>query len=203
MGKLKIYGTPVSRTARVLWMANELGLDYEHDKVDFRDGGTKTPEYLAINPNAKIPAIQDGDLVMWESGAINLYLAKKHPGPMTPKTLEEEALTLQWTLWGLLEIEGPLVTMMQHRLFRPEAERDEGAAKAAEATLQKPLAVLDARLAGRDWLLGERFTVADLNLAGVLSASRMVKLDLSGFKNVDAWLTNCTSRPAYAKARGG
>ena len=94
MGNLKIYGVAGSRAYRVLWMANELGLDYEHVPVHFGDGSCKTPEYLAINPNARIPAIDDDGFKLWESMAINLYLAKKHDQGLWPKSLEGEAQAL-------------------------------------------------------------------------------------------------------------
>src|SRR6266571_8430592 len=88
MSNLKVYGVPGSRAYRVLWMVNELGLDYEHVPVHFGDGSARTPEYLAVNPNARIPAIDDAGFKLWESMAINLYLAKKHDKGFWPKTLE-------------------------------------------------------------------------------------------------------------------
>ena len=85
MSNLKIYGVPLSRAYRALWMANELGLDYENVPIHFADGSAKTPEYLAVNPNGRIPAIDDNGFKLWESMAINLYLAKKHGSGLLPK----------------------------------------------------------------------------------------------------------------------
>ncbi|HEU0216841.1 MAG TPA: glutathione S-transferase N-terminal domain-containing protein, partial [Stellaceae bacterium] len=78
MAEVKIYGVPRSRAFRTLWLAKELGLDYENVMIDFADGGTRQPAYLAINPNGHVPAIDDNGFVLWESMAINLYLAKKY-----------------------------------------------------------------------------------------------------------------------------
>ena len=103
MSKLKIYGVPQSRAYRTLWMANELGLDYENIPIHFADGSAKTPEYLAVNPNGRIPAIDDNGFKLWESMAINLYLAKKHASGLSPKTMEDEAQAIQWSFWAITE----------------------------------------------------------------------------------------------------
>ena len=94
---LKIYGNPLSRTDRVLWAANELGLDYELVQKGGGHGDTRSAEMLALNPNGHIPVIDDGGFVLYESMAINLYLARKHGGPLAPANQEEDAKTLQLT----------------------------------------------------------------------------------------------------------
>jgi glutathione S-transferase len=200
MSNITIYGTPASRAFRCLWMAIELGIDYENETVDFRDGGTRAPEYLAINPNGKIPALRDGDLVLWESMAINLYLSRKFPGPLTPSGIEDEALAIQWSIWGVLEIETPLVTILFKRFLAAESERDEAAAAKAEVAMQAPLKVMDEILAHRDWLVGDAFSVADLNVGGVMSLARRIDVDLSAHSNVDRWLERCITRPAAVAA---
>src|ERR1051326_8104973 len=137
MSKLKIYGVAGSPAYRVLWMANELGLDYEHVPVHFGDGSAKTAEYLAINPNGRIPAIDDGGFQLWESMAINLYLAKKHDG-LWPKTLEGEAQALQWIFWAMTELEKPALAMLLHRMFLPAEQRDPKLADEGEQQLRRP-----------------------------------------------------------------
>ena len=99
MSNLKIYGVPLSRAYRALWMANELGLDHENVPINFADGSAKTPEYLAVNPNGRTQAIDDNAFKLWESMAINLYLAKKHGSVLLPKTMEGEAEAIQWSFW--------------------------------------------------------------------------------------------------------
>src|SRR5262249_16344573 len=122
MGNLKVYGVAGSRAYRVLWMVNELGLDYEHVPIHFRARSARSPEYLAVNPNGRIPAIDDDGLKLWESMAINLYLAKKH-AKLWPSTLEGEAQALQWSFWVMTEVEEPALAALLHRMFLPEDMR--------------------------------------------------------------------------------
>jgi len=200
MSNLKVYGVPGSRAYRVLWMVNELGLDYEHVPVHFGDGSARTPEYLAVNPNARIPAIDDAGFKLWESMAINLYLAKKHDKGLWPKTLQGEAQALQWSFWAMTEAEKPALAALMHRVFLPEDVRDPRLADEGEQQLQKPLKVLDDALAKTGYLVGSSFSVADLNVASVLSWARLARVDLSGFPHVKQWLTAALQRPAAVKA---
>ena len=201
---LTIYGIARSRAFRTLWMAQELGLSCEHVPVDMADGGTRKPEYLAINPNGHIPAIDDGGFVLCESMAINLYLAKKYgagPDGLYPQRLEDEARAWQWSFWGMTEIERPVLTALMHRALHPEDRRDAQAAEEAERALGAPLQVLDGTLAATPYLLGARFTVADLNVASILSWARPARIDLSAVPKVAEWLKTCSDRPAARAAR--
>ncbi|HXC90438.1 MAG TPA: glutathione S-transferase family protein [Stellaceae bacterium] len=200
---LKIYGVARSRAFRTLWMAGELGLPYEHVKVDFADSGTRRPDYLAINPNGHVPAIDDDSFRLWESMAINLYLAKKHASGaagLYPQALHDEARVWQWSFWGVTEVERPALTVLLNRIG-PEDKRDDAAAEAAERALAAPLRVLDAALAATPYLLGDRFTVADLNVASILAWARQARVDLAAFPNVERWLKACHDRPSAQAAR--
>jgi glutathione S-transferase len=199
---LEIYGVARSRAFRTLWMAGELGLDYRLIKVDFADGGTRRPEFLAINPNGHVPVIDDDGFRLWESMAINLYLAKKYGGDsrLYPQRLEDEARAWQWSFWGMTEVERPALTVLLSRIG-PEDRRDAAAAEAAERQLAAPLAVLDAALAASAYLLGQRFSVADLNVASILSWARQARVDLSPFAKAEAWLKACHDRQAARAAR--
>lgn len=201
MSKLKIYGIAASRAFRCLWMAHELGLDFEHVPIDFATGAHREASYLAVNPNAKIPAIDDDGLVLCESMAINLYLAKKHGQGLWPETLADEARAWQWSFWVMTEIEKSLLTALFHRFIYPEDKRDPAVAEASLEEIQAPLKVLDAALEGRDYLLGGAFSVADLNVAAVLSWARLGQIDLSATPAVDNWLGRCLDRPAAERAR--
>jgi glutathione S-transferase len=172
---IKLYGVPGSRAMRSLWMLEELGVPYEHIKINFATGETRKPDYLKINPNGHIPALQDGDVTLWESLAINLYLARKYGKDLWPTTVTDEGHTFKWSIWAMTE------------------------AEEAAQRFETPLKVLDGELAGKDYLLGNNFTVADLNVSSVLSWAPMAGLDLSRAGNVSAWMTRCTARPAYAK----
>jgi glutathione S-transferase len=199
---LTIYGVARSRAFRTLWMAKELGLDYEHVKVDFATGETRTPVHLALNPNGQIPVIDDDGFILWESMAINLYLAKKHSlGRLYPTRLEDEARAWQWSFWGMTEVERPVLTVLFNRVILPEHERQAAAADAAERTLAQPLRVLDGALARSANLLGADFTVADLNVAGILAWARPAQVDMSPLPKVAEWLKNCAERPAARAAR--
>jgi glutathione S-transferase len=199
---LKIYGVARSRAARVLWMTKELGLDYEHVKVDFATGETRRPEHLALNPNGHIPVIDDDGFVLWESMAINLYLAKKYgAGGLYPSRLEDEARAWQWSFWGMTEVERPVLTAMFNRATLPESQRDAAAADQAEKTLAQPLGALDGVLGRSTYLLGDRFTVADLNVASILAWARPAQIDMAPFPRVADWLKNCAERPAARAVR--
>jgi glutathione S-transferase len=199
---LKIYGVARSRAFRTLWMARELGLDYEHIKVDFATGETRTPEHLALNPNGHVPVIDDDGFILWESMAINLYLAKKYGRDgFYPPRLVDEARVWQWSFWGMTEVERPVLTALFNRAILPETERDPAAADAAEKTLAQPLNVLDGALGRSSYLLGDKFTVADLNVASILAWARPAQIDFSAFPKVAEWSRNCAERPAARAAR--
>jgi glutathione S-transferase len=200
MATLKIYGMPKTRTYRTLWMAQELGLDYELVPVNFTGGETKTPAYLAINPNGHIPAIDDDGVRLFESMAINLYLAKKHGGDLAPRDVVEDGHMTMWSFWVMTEVEHQAMTVLFHAAFLPPEKRDPAKVAEAGAKLAGPLKVLDdALLAGGGHLVGGRFSVADLNVASVVSYLRAAPQTLAAFANVQDWLTACVTRPA-AKA---
>jgi glutathione S-transferase len=197
---IKLYGILRSRAMRPLWMLEELGVPYELVKVSFVSE-TRTPEFLRLNPNGHIPVLQDGDLTLCESLAINLYLARKYDKGLWPKTVEDEGRAYQWSLWAMTELEEPLLTTLLHRLLFPEAQRDAKKADDAAERAKKPLAVLDGALAGRPWLAGDAFTVADLNVAALVTWATLAGIDLGPTPNVQAWLARCTERPAFARVQ--
>ena len=197
---MKLYGTKVSRAMRSIWAAEEVGVDYEWIPTSFREE-SKTPEYLAINPNGRIPALVDGDLVLFESMAINLYLAKTYGGKLYPSVPHDEARVLQWTIWGQTELEPQLIPMLLHKSFLPEDQRDPAIVARTEADIQRPLAVLDAHLADREYLLGGDFSIADLNVAGTLATAHFAEFDISKYENVTRWMSRCTGRPSFASTQ--
>ena len=197
---MKLYGIPASRAMRSIWAAEEVGVDYEFISTSFRDE-SKTPEYLAINPNGRVPALVDGDLELFESMAINLYLAKTYGGKLYPSDAQDEARAIQWTIWGMTELEPQLIPMVLHKVLLPEDQRDPAVVSNAEAAVERPLGVLDAHVSDREYLLGGDFTIADLNLAGALTIAHFSNFDISKFENVARWMSRCTGRPSFARAR--
>ncbi len=195
---MKLYGTSKSRTARCLWALEELGLKYEHIPIELAK--TRTPEHLKLNPNGHIPVLDDNGLVLYESMAINLYLAEKYgKNSLWPATVEAHASTYQWSFWGMTEVEPNLVTVLRHRLLYPPEQRNEQLAQQAAEALKAPFKVLDDYLKGRDYILGREFTIADLNVASILRFALLAKLDLSALPAMQNWLRKCLGREALQK----
>ena len=198
---IKLYGIPMSRASRCLWLLVELGVPYENVPTHFV-GDAQKPDYLKLNPNGRIPTLDDDGVLVWESMAINLHLGEKYDKGFRPRSPEERAHVVQWSFWGMTEIEPGLIDAFFHRVMAPEAERNKAVADAGEQKIQRPLAVLDRELAQRRFLLGDRFTLADLNVASVLVIAPMARIDLAKYPNVQRWLAACTDRPAARKAMG-
>jgi glutathione S-transferase len=198
---LKIYGVARSRTIRTLWMATELGLDYEHIQVGVGAEGSKKPEYLRLNPNGEVPFIDDDGLVLSESLAINLYLARKHGGPLQPASATEIGQTLMWTLWAVTSVERNAAHALYNTTMYAPEKRDPAVVKECLEALKAPLAVLEAALVkGGGHLVGGRFTVADLNVVCVLFYLRANPEAIADKPAIRAWYTAALARPAAKKA---
>ena len=193
---LTLFGATASRAHRVLWMLKELGLAFEHIQTNFIDGSTHTPQFLAVNPNGRVPALDDDGLLLCESLSINLYLAKKYGGPLATIGLVEETMATQWSFWVTTEVEKPLLFASANRTLFKEGSRDEEQALMAIAKLNRPFKVLDATLAKQKYLLGERFTVADLNVATVMDLAPQCGIALDVWPHVKAWHEQCLARHA-------
>jgi len=180
-------------------MLEEIG--QPHELVEKSTNELQTPEYLQLNPNARIPTLVDDGVVIWESMAINLYLAQKYPGPMHSADPTTLGLAAQWSFWAMLELEGFLLDLLNHRAVLPEFARDPSHAERDELLLRKPLAVLNKTLSEREHLVGGNFTVADLNVASILAWGKMARLNLSDLPEISRWLNRCLARPAYNRVR--
>jgi glutathione S-transferase len=198
---LQLYGNPKSRTMRCLWMLEEMGKPYHLIEKTTRADDLQSADYRRLNPNARIPTLVDGDLVLWESMAINLYLAQKYEGPMHCAGPEVLGLAAQWSFWGMLEMEALLLDLLNHRAVLPEFARDPSYAERDELLLERPLRVLNDTLAGREYLVSNGFTVADLNVAAILVWGKMGRLNMSGHAEVARWFGACLARPAYGRVR--
>jgi len=198
---IKLYGTRMSRASRCLWMLEETGVSYENVPTHFA-GDAQKPEFRKLNPNGRVPVLDDDGLVIWESMAINLHLADRYGKDLAPRDAIERAHVVQWSFWGMTEIEPGLIDAFVHRAMFPPDQRKPEVAAAGEATLARPLAVLDQELSRRSWLVGDRFTVADLNVASVLFIAPLAQVDLAPYANVQRWLGACLARPAAQRAVG-
>ncbi len=198
---ITLYGAMASRAHRVVWMLKELALPFEHVPTPFLDGSTRQPAFLAVNPNGRVPALDDDGLLLCESLSINLYLAKRYgaePLTMAPVDLREETLATQWSLWVLTEVERALLFASANRKLFPEGSRDEEQAQMAITKLDRPFKVLDAHLSRQPHLLGDRFSVADLNVATVMDLAPQCGISLAAWPHVQAWHQRCLARPAAA-----
>ena len=196
---LRIYGAARSRGLRTLWMVGELDLKYEHKDYLPRSAPTQTPEYRALNPNGRVPTIDDDGFILSESMAINFYLAKKHGSALYPKDPKNEALALQWSLWETDRLDRQLVNYVRHSKELPEAERKADVAAAMWKEVTDSFDVLETALSKSQWLAGPAFSVGDLNVAGALY--RALFLDLAKWPHLKDWLNRCWDRPAAKRAR--
>lgn len=199
---MKLYHSHQSRSVRPRWMLEELGVPYELARVQLDAGDHKQPGYLKLNPNGTIPTLIDGDVVVYESAAICQYLADRFPEKgLAPKPgTPEGAKYLQWCHYAMSAIEPPAITVFMHTILLPEAERIPQLVEPARAALGDTVRVVDEALAGRDWLLGAKFSTADVMIGSTLVWAQMMGLVGSDRPNVQGYLGRIAERPAYQKA---
>ena len=198
---ITLYGIEWSRAKYVLFTLAELGLDFQHVRINPFEEEKHTPEYLQLNPLAQVPTLVDGDLVLTEAMAINFYLSRKFGAEkLWVNRLEDEAQLYKWTFFAVTQMETACVDLILHRKVLDEKDRSSDIIQLAEKKLMKPLEVLNAYLAGKDFLVANQFTVADINMAGVLSYALGGEFDFSPYKNVARYLDAILSRPARKKA---
>jgi glutathione S-transferase len=197
---IKIYGPTASRAWRTVWLLNELGIPFERAALHIED--VRKPDFWVISPNGKVPVLVDGHFKIFESMAINLYLAAKYnKDSLFPMGIEDQALCSQWSFWGVAELETPLLTVLVEMFMVALEKRQPEKEDEARRALTKPFVVLNAALKSRDYLLGPTFTVADLNLASICAWTKPIKYEFGPYPNVATWLGRCLSRPAYKAAR--
>jgi glutathione S-transferase len=166
---MKLYGTPPTRALRVLWLLNELDVDCEVITVDMGVGEHQSDAFRKLNPAGKLPALVDGDVVLTESSAIQLYLAEKYPERgFVPSALAQRAEMYRWIFFLVTEIEAPLWRIALHSRIYPESERDEREMSRAERDGKSMVAVLEQHMRGRECIVGNRVSVADFNAAYTL-----------------------------------
>lgn len=202
---ITLYGAYRSRTSRPLWLLAEIGIPFRHVPViqAYRlTGGqaaegwtTASPEFLAVNPLGQIPAYQEDGLVLTESLAITMHIARAHGGDLGPRSDAETALIEQWALFAATAVESPALEILY-----AQAEGGEQAAVALNAEkLRRPLGRLQQHLSANDWLVANRFTVADLNTAECVRYAQGHPTLLAEFPAVKAWIERAQARPAFQK----
>ncbi len=193
---LTIYGSINSSAGRCLWLLEELGVPYINKPIDFRSGEHKSSEYLKLNPNGKVPTLVDGEYVLWESYAINWYLTEKYRPEWLGGTIEERALVWQWSLWSQLHVQKYFDILLYFVLFQVGTE--EGV-EVAKKDVVRYLEVLDKHLSNNKYMVGEVFTLADLNLASVINVGMSLQYDISSYTHIERWMTVMKKRPAFVR----
>ena len=192
---IKLYGTPPTRALRVIWLLNELGLEYETLPVNLLQGENQQPDFLALNPAAKVPVLVDGSLVLSESAAIQLYLAEKYPeAGFIPEALEDRAQMYRWMFFLVTEIEQPLWRIARHSFIYPEEKRLPEDIDLARQECQAMLAVLERHMQERAFMVADRLSVADFNAAYTLDWANQEKL-LDDAPRLRDYLQSMYARP--------
>jgi glutathione S-transferase len=199
---LKLYHSNQSRSVRPRWLLEELGVPYEVVRLNLQALEQKKPEYLKINPNGAVPALVDGDLALFESGAIVQYLADKFPEKRMapPVGTPARGLYYQWVQYSMSGLEPPILAIFLHTVLRPEAQRVPMLVTEARQQLSAALGVVEAALAGRPFILGKDFTAADVMVGSMLGWARMMSIIGDELKNVSDYVTRLSQRPAFARA---
>ncbi len=206
---LTLYGIYRSRATRNIWLLAELGASYRFVPViqgyrladpAAKDAplNTTSPAFLAISPAGAVPVLDDDGFVLSESLAINLYLARKFGGALAPSDAQEDARMQQWAFYGVSAIEGPALEI-SYAYARGEDAAEAGRAVIAAAAqkLQRPFKVLEAYLAKSPHMVGDRFTVADINMAEMVRYAQAHMALMDAFPALKGWLAACQARPAF------
>jgi len=199
---IKVYGYPNSRATRITWMLEELGREYEFNLVDFSKGESQSPEYLAVNPAGKVPAIKDDDLLLLESAAIIAYLGDKNAeSALVPAAgTAERAVYDQWSYFALCELEQPLWTIGKHKFALPEKQRCAEIFPTAQWEFQKALKLMSQGLGDQPYMLGDHFTAVDILLGQTLMWGMAFKQTIEQ-ENLQKYAKRVTSRPALIRAK--
>jgi glutathione S-transferase len=206
---MKLYEFGPTRSIRVRWTLQELGVPFEAVTVNMMAGENRSPEFLKINPAGKLPVLVDGDVTLIESVAIVMYLADKYPDKgLTPKDLKHRAELDQWLLFTATELEQPLWRIARHSNLYPKDKRLPADIELARNDFMPMAKVLEDHMRGREFLVGDSVTVGDFVLGYTLDWAKLVKL-LDGLPRLDAYMERMYARPkapmriaeAFAKIR--
>lgn len=196
---IKVYGSPRTSASRCFLLLEELGLPYEEIPVDLARGEQKEAAYLQINPNGKVPAMIDGENVLWESCAINNYLAEKYRPELLGKDALEKAKGLQWSFWTMIELQNPLVEILIQKLFVPENKRNISTIEKNLEKLPRLFQILDNHFATHKFLTGNNINVADFNLTTVINMTSMLGINISQYTHLNNWFLAMKDTKGYQK----
>ena len=197
-----LYGMPRSRSTRVSWTLEELGVDYRFHLIDLMKGEGQSGEFLKLNPYGKLPVLVDGDLVLTESAAICTYLGDKHPdAELVPRPgTAERGRYDQWCYFVLTELEQPLWSIHKHRFVFPEDKKVPQMLEVAPWEFQRAIDVLITGLGSREYLAGDSFSPADILLTHTLLWARALKMSFTS-PELDDYVQRIGGRTALERAR--
>ncbi|SIS74196.1 glutathione S-transferase family protein [Neptunomonas antarctica] len=191
---ITIYGSPKSSAGRCFWCLEEAGVEYKNQSIDFKAGEHKSEEFLKINRNGKIPALQDGDFTIWESLAISNYIADAYKPELLGTTAQERGLVSQWSIWSVADLQVPMIDAFIQLVFVPEPHRNAEIIKKSFEKLPAMLSSLETELEGKDYLVSNKFTLADLNVSFVVGICDDIKFDLAPYNNINQWRARLAER---------
>ena len=198
MSKLQIWGRMSSvNVKKVVWTAQELGLDFERHEAGGVHGVVKTPAYMALNPNSQIPVMQDGDYVLWESNVVTRYLSAKYSmGNLYPENIRQRFDAERWMEWQQTSVNPASRNGFWHLIRLPAGERDPALVAQSNAAVEPLMAILDAHLATRSFMVDERFSMADIPLG--CEVQRWLGLPQSRVPrpHIERWFAALLDRPA-------
>jgi glutathione S-transferase len=196
---ITLYGSPRSSAGRCIWALEEAGIAFTLKEVDMKNKEHKSADFLKINPMGKVPALVDGDVTLFESMAINYYIADTYKKDLLGNTPAERGLAMQWSFWASSELQDPIIQIFIQKVFMPEDIRDNNLIENNLKKLPELLKILDSSLAGKKYIVGDQFTIGDINTASVVSICPMIGIDLGTYSNIKGWLGAISDRPAYQK----
>jgi glutathione S-transferase len=202
---LTFYYSPMSSATRIHWALEELGIPYDKVKLDLAAGDQKKPEYLALNPNGKVPLIVDDGLPIFESLAILLYLGERYgvDKGLFPAATQARAEAFKWLAWGSVSIHDAIARLIHTAGDRFPEEKNAKGAETAKNDLATLLGILERHLTGREYILGAAFSLADVSLATWMPFLGRLGVDLNPYQQLNAWSARCMARPALARAMVG
>lgn len=206
MSDLKFYYTPMTSAIRVHWALEELGVPYEKVRIDFEAGDQKKPEFLALNPNGKVPLLVAEGEPIFESLAILLYLGERFgvDKGLFPTPSPTRAVAFKWMAWSTVTLGEAVTRYLRNTADRfPAEERNAKAAETAKSDIQAALGILDKELADKPYVLGDSFSLVDVSLAALVPFLARVGIETGAFTNINAWVGRCMSRPALGRAMMG
>jgi glutathione S-transferase len=199
---ITLYGSPRSSAGRCIWALEEAGVEFTQKEVDMRNKEHKSTDFLKINPMGKVPAMVDGNIVLFESMAINYYIADTYKKELLGTNALEKGLSMQWSFWATSELQPPIIEVFIQKTFVPEDKRDKNIIEKNLNKLPELLTVLNDSLTDKKYLAGDQFTIGDINTASVVTICPMMGVDLGAYPNIKNWLGAISERSAFQKYQG-